>query len=98
MLDSAGCDVAVVTNLETANALARCLPYRAAIVCKHSFAASERDYLVAELGKNNPGLKIVARCPGCLDCDEGRAEVMGTLPKDDDTLVRVIKTVDSNHD
>jgi hypothetical protein len=90
MLNMAGYDVAAVTNIETACAVGRGIRYRAAIVCLHSFTAAERDTLAADLTRSNPDIKVMARCPGCLGCDEGRANVMGTLPQDDDTIAGVI--------
>jgi hypothetical protein len=90
MLNMAGYDVAAVTNIPTACAVGRGIRYEAAIVCLHSFTAAERDILAADLVKSNPDIKVVARCPGCLGCNEGRDDVMGALPEDDSTIARVI--------
>ncbi len=95
LLNRAGFDVAVVTNVATAAALARAVAYRAAVVCFHTFNASERDQIESELKASNPDLQIVARCPGCLGCEEGRANVIGVLPAADPVIPGVIAALGS---
>lgn len=95
ILNMAGYDVAAVTNIETACAVGRSIRYRAAVVCLHSFTAAEREQLAKGLTESNPEIQIVARCPGCLGCDEGQANVMGTLPPGDNTLAHVLLALGS---
>jgi hypothetical protein len=93
MLNQAGFDVAVVTNIAAAGALARAVEYTAAVVCFHTFTADEREELTLELRKSDPALKIVAQCPGCLGCEEGRLDVMGTLPPNDPVIPQIMTTL-----
>jgi hypothetical protein len=93
MFDQAGFEVAVVTNIQTASALARRLVYRAAVVCFHSFTLVEREELLSGLKSSNPELQIVAQCPGCLGCDEGRLDVLGTLPAEDTTIPQIVTII-----
>jgi hypothetical protein len=90
-LNGYGFEVSTVTNLDLAIGLARRIDYQAAVVCRHSLTDSERDHIVAGLEKSSPGLRIIARCPGCTGCDEAQG-VAGKLDSDE-AIVQIATTL-----
>jgi hypothetical protein len=78
LLNGAGFEVLTATTLEMAKTLGRCISFRAAVVCRHSFSDAEREHLSAELQGFHPDLQIVLACPGCTGCVEREGRI-GTL-------------------
>lgn len=87
LLNGAGFEVLTATTLEMAKTLSRCLPLRAAVVCRHSFSDTEREHLLTELQACHPDIRIILACPGCTGCNE-REGRSGTL--DDVSHIQII--------
>jgi DNA-binding NtrC family response regulator len=78
MLNSAGFDVMTATDLAVARSVGGCIPFAAAILCKHSFTDEDRENLTAQLRTIHPDFNVIAVCPGCTGCLEEQG-IIGSL-------------------